>query len=244
MFDSAFPWHFGANKKLVQLSTFSPQPLYLLFPFVQIAECICSNCNMYLFKLLDIFVQIAKSVFVHLLSSTSPFPSPFPFPILELKISRFRIFKRTLWIEFVPAIYLANKKKGEEEVGEMFQSSIHIPDLWQNYFVQKVFVFELLCVGKFLLRKYSCQQDLSPPSLILFSLSASATKQCQWSVWKQEEGNLSFEAEFESIPSKLNSGSLAWSDIVKKLQTAKSCRYKHISKCKSLEEEKTLWKNL
>ena len=153
MSDSAFPWHFGANKKLVQLSTFSPQPLFLLFPFVQIAECICSNCNMYLFKLLDILVQIAKSVFVHLLSSTSPFPSPFPFPILELKISRFRIFKRTLWIEFVPAIYLANKKKGEEEVGEMFQSNIHIPDLWQNYFVQKVFVFELLCVGKFFVEK-------------------------------------------------------------------------------------------
>ena len=53
--------------------------------FVQIAKCICSN--------------------QHLLSSTSPSPSPFPFPILELKISRFRIFERTLWIEFVPAIF-------------------------------------------------------------------------------------------------------------------------------------------
>ena len=63
----------------------------------------------------------------HLLSSTSPSPSPFPFPILELKISRFRIFKRTLGIEFVPAIFNKLKKKGEEEVGEfVFKNNIHI----------------------------------------------------------------------------------------------------------------------
>ena len=77
----------------------------------------------------------------------------------------------------------------------------------QHYFVQKVFVFELLCVRKFFFRNYSCQQDLAPPSLILFSLSASATKQCQWFI--EQEGNLSLEAEFESIPSLLNGGTLA-----------------------------------
>ena len=182
MSDSAFPWHFGANKKLVQLSTFSPQPLFLLFPFVQIAECICSNCNMYLFKLLDIFVQIAKSVFVHLLSSTSPFPSPFPFPILELKISRFRIFKRTLWIEFVPAIYLANKKMEKKKLGKCFKAAFTF-QIYDKTILSRKFLSSNYCaLESFLLRKYSCQQDLSPPSLFLFSISASATKQCQWSV--------------------------------------------------------------
>ena len=106
MSEPAFPWHFGANNK--KLCNSAPSLLNLSFSFS------------HLFKLHNVFVQIAKSVFVHLLSSTSPSPSPFPFPILELKISRFRIFKRNLRIEFVPAIYLANKKKGEEEVGEMF----------------------------------------------------------------------------------------------------------------------------
>ena len=44
------------------------RPLYLI---ILLANCICSNCNMYLFKLPNVFVPIAK-VFVQIAKIISP----------------------------------------------------------------------------------------------------------------------------------------------------------------------------
>ena len=149
----------------------------------------------------------------HLLFSTSPSPSPFPFPILELKISRFRILKRTRGIEFVSAIF--NNYEGRRRSWDfiIYQKAktmtIHLLGLRKDYFVQKVFVFKLLCLESFCWE--TILSTFSPP---LFPLSFSyKTTEVYWKGRKK--------AIFQICSIKIEwRNSLAWSDIV----NIQSCR--------------------
>ena len=144
MSDSAFPGHFGANKKMCNSApsllnfslyfsfSFANVPK-LLYVFVQIAKCICPNCKIYLFKLLNVFVQIGKCFLFKLLNvfvQISTF-SPQPLPLLLLFLFQFLSWK-SADLEFLKELsglnsfqpYLANKKKGGgEEVGKCFKAT-------------------------------------------------------------------------------------------------------------------------
>ena len=155
----------------------------------------------------------------HLLFSTSPSPSPFPFPILELKISRFRIFKRTPDPDSIRSGNILQIRRRKEK-----QKKLGFWNVFKRTFALKIYDKTILS-RKFLSSNYCVWESFCWETILVNKMWLHLLLSSFLSLLQLQKSGLFCEADFESIPTKLNGKTFARIDIVKKLQ---SCRQTHL----------------